>query len=352
MKKIHHDWLDYARFLAAMSVCWFHYCANGIRNGKISSISDFGVFGKVAEYGYLGVDLFFVISGFVVLYGAINKSADEFVVARVVRIYPAYIFCMTLTAIVLIVSGKGVGLLQYIANLTMIASYFGFENMDGVYWTLALELIFYSLIWVIIFTGQVKRVEVVVFAWIFLMAIFRMLNLRVPLFSGYFSLFAGGCVLAFVYRRGFDWKAVIFLIVAILVSVLEAVERSVAVAVSRGVDIDGYVIAFITILLFFPFLIFKGRSVRLPYARIIGSLTYPFYLLHAYIGYAILSLIGSNESRWIALFFVWSLILAISWLVARYVEESPKKIWKSLVEQVVGGIVRVFYRIRIGFVAK
>jgi peptidoglycan/LPS O-acetylase OafA/YrhL len=64
------QWLDYARFCAAFSVLSFHYLFMGATNGKIRSISGFDPLGGIAAYGYLGVDIFFIISGFVIIYSA------------------------------------------------------------------------------------------------------------------------------------------------------------------------------------------------------------------------------------------------------------------------------------------
>ena len=67
--------LDYMRFFAAMIVVFFHYFFNGLLNGKITSIHELTYFADIAKYGYLGVDLFFIISGYVIF----NSAVDGFV---------------------------------------------------------------------------------------------------------------------------------------------------------------------------------------------------------------------------------------------------------------------------------
>jgi peptidoglycan/LPS O-acetylase OafA/YrhL len=49
-----------------------------------------------ARYGFLGVPIFFIISGYVIAYSA-ERTAAAFAIARVSRIYPTFLFCMTLT---------------------------------------------------------------------------------------------------------------------------------------------------------------------------------------------------------------------------------------------------------------
>lgn len=79
--------LDYARFSAALSVLAFHYLFAGIRNGKLSSLSYIPVVTDIAKYGYLGVELFFMISGYVIFATAKDKSPGQFIVSRIARLY-------------------------------------------------------------------------------------------------------------------------------------------------------------------------------------------------------------------------------------------------------------------------
>ena len=59
----------------------------------------------VAKYGFRGVPAFFVISGFVIAYSTEGRTAVGFAIARFGRIYPNFVFCMTLTFLALLVWG-------------------------------------------------------------------------------------------------------------------------------------------------------------------------------------------------------------------------------------------------------
>jgi peptidoglycan/LPS O-acetylase OafA/YrhL len=344
----HIEWLDYARFFAAVAVMLFHYCANGIRSGKISSIDGFGFFGRLAEYGYLGVDFFFIISGFVILYSAANRSADQFAASRLVRLYPAYLFCMSLTAAVITLFGKPpimpVTLSQYLANLTMFASYIGFKNVDGVYWTLSLEIVFYIAVMLVIFLKKMKNIEMIVAVWIFLMVVLKFVEVDIPLLSGYYSLFAVGCVFSFIYSRGFNPLNAVCLAAAILLSLYNAAERGQEIALERGVVTDGHVEAATTCVFFIVFLLFRNTSVRLPFANTIGSLTYPLYLLHAYIGYTIISAVGLYANKWLVLLLVSVLMIFLSWIVCTFVEKAPRSLWFRIADKTVGTSIRFLDR--------
>ncbi|MGD8215857.1 acyltransferase family protein [Aestuariimicrobium sp. Y1814] len=102
------------------------------------------------RYGGLGVNLFFMISGFVILMSTRRYSnAGDFAVARFVRLYPTYWACLALT--IAFVFGFRVTLLyrplwELAVNATMFQSFVGVRDFDGVYWSLARELVFYILI--------------------------------------------------------------------------------------------------------------------------------------------------------------------------------------------------------------
>jgi peptidoglycan/LPS O-acetylase OafA/YrhL len=74
-----------------------------------------------AQYGFLGVPIFFTISGFVIAYSAEGRTPVGFAIARFSRIYPTFLFCMTLTfATILLLGGTNfqVNLAQWFANLS------------------------------------------------------------------------------------------------------------------------------------------------------------------------------------------------------------------------------------------
>ncbi len=144
--------LDALRGIAALSTVFFHFTL-----GRPEA--DYGF-----ELGVTGVDLFFIISGFVI-FMTINKvsSTLEFAVNRFARLYPTYWACVTLTfllmiAVAFIAHKSHPSFYQYAANMTMFQFYFGVQDLDGPYWTMLVEMLFYICIGLLNSFGRIKYV--------------------------------------------------------------------------------------------------------------------------------------------------------------------------------------------------
>ena len=87
---------DALRGIAAISVCFFHI----VKYLKL----EVTYFGKIFQFGYMGVDLFFIISGFVIYMSLKNtKCIKEFWISRFTRLYPTYWFSCLFTTTILFV---------------------------------------------------------------------------------------------------------------------------------------------------------------------------------------------------------------------------------------------------------
>lgn len=80
--------LDGLRLLAALMVVVYHYLAQGDGPWQADSRRLFGFADVVSGYGWLGVQLFFVISGFVICMSAWGRPVGDFFVSRAVRRSP------------------------------------------------------------------------------------------------------------------------------------------------------------------------------------------------------------------------------------------------------------------------
>ena len=152
--------LDLLRLLAALGVLAYHYCFRGYAGAPQLVHVGYPELAGTARYGFLGVDLFFIISGFVIAASAQGRSWTAFGIARAARLYPAFLVCMTTTAIVLAIAGSEVHTVtavQWVANLIMVPRIVGQPFMDGAYWSIVLEIVFYGWVALFIALGMFER---------------------------------------------------------------------------------------------------------------------------------------------------------------------------------------------------
>ncbi|MFI5735042.1 acyltransferase family protein [Kribbella sp. NPDC051587] len=321
--------IDLLRILAAGSVLLYHYLFAGYF--KVVSPLNFGALNVVARYGYLGVDLFFVISGFVVSLSAWNRTPRSFVVSRITRLYPAYWAAVSITAAVSVLFGAGrfpIGLGQYLANLTMFNSLVNLENVDVVYWTLWAELRFYAIVLVLTTVAITpRRVSVVCWTWLGLTALLE-LGVLPPMtdlvintqFSHYFI---AGMTLSLIYRFGSrrSWLALVGL------CLVNALYRGRQFAADIGdryhTTLHVFIVVAIIIAIFGVMLAVALRiTSRLakPWYAAVGALTYPLYLLHAQLGFIAFERFGDRFNKYLLLVATTALVVGLAYLVHRYVE--------------------------------
>jgi peptidoglycan/LPS O-acetylase OafA/YrhL len=133
--------LDALRGLAAILVVFFH------------CILSAELWSSVFLFGTTGVDLFFIISGFVILL-SIEKasSARQFIINRFIRLYPTYWTVVSITFLLIVIeylfnyTNVHIDIMQYLTNLTMFQYYFHVNDLDGPYWTMIIEMLFYIYI--------------------------------------------------------------------------------------------------------------------------------------------------------------------------------------------------------------
>lgn len=131
------------RFIAATSVVIFH--ALGTSSEYITGSTIFSLF----RFGDYGVDLFFVISGFVIFHSTNAKhySWKEFLKHRIVRIVPLYWFVTIVTAVLFAVPGLSRSIAPDFDYLVQSLFYLSWtsERMPVVYpgWSLEYEMFFY-----------------------------------------------------------------------------------------------------------------------------------------------------------------------------------------------------------------
>jgi peptidoglycan/LPS O-acetylase OafA/YrhL len=152
--------LDALRGLAALAVVLFHYLD---RYDELHDHLTEPLF--YIPWGARGVQLFFVISGFVIFMTLQRcKRPMDFVVSRFSRLYPGYwvaILVTTLAVRTLDVPYYERPLLDVVLNFTMLQklSFIPADDIEGAYWTLYVELCFYVAMLALFTLGLLRHIE-------------------------------------------------------------------------------------------------------------------------------------------------------------------------------------------------
>ncbi len=154
--------LDLIRFTAAFMVMLFHL-GFWISAGPPSSTAlraagstiEMKELGALAS-GRVGVEIFFVLSGFVIAYSAEHATARQFLKSRLLRLAPAVWVVAPLTAAV----GYAIGFKPPDVIFAMLLRTLFFSPLgpyvDGVYWTLGVEIGFYLLVLLLLLVDRLK----------------------------------------------------------------------------------------------------------------------------------------------------------------------------------------------------
>ncbi len=272
--------LDAIRGLAAIGVVLYHYF---YRYNEIYGHSDLSV--QWSYFGQYGVHLFFIVSGFVIFWTLhrVERPAD-FIVSRFSRLYPAYWIAVLFTFLIVYffgLPGRQVSFESALLNLLMFHGYFRVSHVDGVYWTLTVELTFYFWIFIIYLFGLLEKVEYF-FIPVILIAILQFAGfldvgvIKEILILKYAPLFLAGICFYRLAHNQYQFRSFLLLLFS-LVSVFFIYSFTVVILIA--------------IFYVFFFLAVTGRLAFLKASALVflGSISYSLYLLHQNIGYVILN---------------------------------------------------------------
>lgn len=318
--------LDLFRVFAASYVMLYHYCFSSLNPNDRTALV-FPEFSGFFQYGFMGVDFFFVISGFVICMSAEKGGIEKFVTSRLLRLYPAYITCVVLSSFVAVLfSVKQVSLLQFLVNLTMFQEFLGVSHVDGVYWTLSFELVFYFWVGLAILFGAIRKIELLLVP--FLLVSFWAALVSEPKYvkalfiSPWAHYFAAGVFFYKARQCGFTSLRIFALLLCLVISLLNANEMALRMSVYHGVGFSFFPMALHVLVIYFVMCLAALGSfdgVKQAWFRVAGSLTFPLYLLHGLIGNVILSFF-SDESKFVGLVVTILLIYLLSYFVCQKIE--------------------------------
>lgn len=330
--------LDGLRFLAALMVVFYHYIGQGSFAWQHNTSQLFPTLHLPASYGFFGVELFFLISGFVICMSSWNRTLGEFFVSRAVRLYPAYWLAVIASSVILAlwpVIAKPLAPGQVLVNLTMFHSAMGVANVDQVYWTLWVEMRFYLLFAIVVWRGvNYRRVVLFCVLWTvgsLLAASSQEQTLQVIFQPEYSPYFIAGVVMYLMYR----FRANMLLWAILAVCWLFAQDRIIA----RLHETDTYVgrhlhwwPASLLITVFFLLVLAVARGwlswVRGGWITVLGTMTYPLYLLHEVAGWTAIRVLHTKVPTRTLLIGTILAMMLLAWLVHMLVERPLAPVLK------------------------
>jgi peptidoglycan/LPS O-acetylase OafA/YrhL len=304
--------IDLLRFFAATAVVGCHWCFSHDQMQPIMQIN-------IAKYGLFGVQLFFLISGLVILISAQGQDFRGFVVARIVRLYPAFWICCTISALAAFIDPT-LGWPEYLYNMTMLPDPHYVQLINQAYWSLAVEVKFYLLISVLLLCGWLHRIELVMWVWIVATAVASSPAARNLLMAHYACFFVGGCA-CFLLRKQSTWDRWALLFAAWMVAMQETVRE----VVFQNHAADAFTSCMLVSSFFAVILAISKNWLVVPQCKgvaALGAISYPIYLLHQRI--AIEMGWTTDNPGLLLLAFAWIMVLA--WVVHRW-GELPLQQW-------------------------
>lgn len=312
--------LDALRGIAATLVMLFHYTT------RYEQLFGHNVPPAVFfSWGHYGVNLFFMISGFVIFMTLhrINRPLD-FIVSRFSRLFPAFWVAVLLTFVItnlFELPGKTVDAGTAVLNLMMIHGLFKIPNVDGVYWTLEIELIFYAMALALFMTGQMRKVHVV----LSLLILIRLISHWLQTSAGVHISWTLSHLLILPYIAWFACGIMIYRRIMIPDDSPRKDAAVIAIAILQLAAVDGWMVGLLAPGLVWLF--WAAASGRLPLLANpvllwLGTISYTLYLLHENIGWGIIMTaeragISSNGAILAAIATSLTLASALTWFVER-----------------------------------
>lgn len=330
--------LDLIRFFAAALVVAFHF-GYWIWADPLSATAQAAMgavrFDELAfcRVGFVGVDIFFVISGFIIAWSAANSNAPRFFKGRLVRLVPAILIIAPITLIAAIVVDLAPApelALRLVRTMTLWP--FG-PWIDGVYWTLPIEVAFYATIFALLL---MRRFDLVVLVATVIglvsTAFWFAVRWQVPIVMSALAEHERPLQLLLIYHGCFFAMGLyLWLILLNRLKVMLALVCApilIGCLLSIWMERHSYAECAIwtaAVVAIWPAVHFNKllhRSDRLArIARYLGLMTYPLYLIHDVVGAAMIGwLARSGIDRYAALATATVMVLLSAAAIALWLE--------------------------------
>lgn len=317
--------LDSLRGIAALLVFIFHF--------------------DLFKYGCTGVDLFFIISGFVIFMTLEHSgSIKNFWTSRLIRLYPAYWLSILIAVICFYLFGysmQGLNWRYVLGNMLMLQPLFRTDELITAYWTLYIELTFYIGVSLVGYFKGLKNIEAILMAvvlvcfmmnWLYACQLGRasayqhlyiVLRGLLPIITQV-QFFAAGMVFYKIYYDGFNPLRITLLLLA-LVSTFAS--HALGGKALLFINVYEHLLCDCAYFAVFILLCFKQLNVlKTRLGMLTGSISYVLYLIHESFGHLLKEYFMKNVSLFIADALPMFLCLILAWLIEKYFD-VPVRRW-------------------------
>lgn len=320
--------LDVIRGFSALLIVLYHYTTR-----YDISIGHIDTWPVSFPWGCYAVYTFFTLSGFLTVYNLNPKDgAGKYLIKRAIRLYPVFWIAIIITTIYMffLMPERLSPPMTILANFTMVPSLLGFGSVDGVYWTLAKELVFYVTIAALIKTKTIKHLGYLQLPWLLIVCLAtfycnsqinfpaQSLASFVFIVESAHSFIFGISVYYLLYSEKKDVRAISCITMLLCV---------VYSAVVKGMDSTIFFAAMGICIIFCVWLSKKHdvkKSKLWTPITYIAEISYPLYLTHQFIGFAVIQFIenklGLTNEFFIIIPILHAIILAT---VIHYCFELP-----------------------------
>jgi peptidoglycan/LPS O-acetylase OafA/YrhL len=299
---------------------------------RMLQVYELPVIGFLIENGGLGVDIFFLISGYVIFETAMRKDSLDFIVARFIRLFPALLISMSIVAIV---SPRIVGNYQFSINSYFHSIFLSYQaaNVQPLatqLWTLIFEIKFYGAVAIILLLfprifRSVKGVITLLILWQVVIMLF------LPNFSSlssgqmeFFSLgksgilFATGICLNLLSNNYRGWN------LGTISSYLATLYFSFVIYKDSYYGFNSAILILVSAMLIVLARHISLNRVTSKILKYAGLSSYLIYLLHEHLGMAFVMFFQEHFTRNLfVLLFTSSVFITTASLVIAIFLESP-----------------------------
>ena len=316
--------LDSLRAIAAFSVCLFHFICT------VTGFVDSEFIKMLFSTGHYGVQMFFVISGFVIPWSLFHsdygiKNYFTFALKRFIRLEPTYIASLMLAIAHTYLRTKsphynGVDITP---TTTQIALHFGYliPFVEGqhwirpVYWTLAVEFQYYLAIGLLFPLIAHKKIACRIISYLIIFSGPFIIKGYLPL---YLPVFLFGIALFLFKSKIIKWKELFTLTLAATVEIY------------LFHDLGTFIYIGLTYIAILFFTEFKNKILTF-----LGNISYSIYLFHSLTGMVILyyfsHIVSSPFYKFLLVILALAVTVLSSYIVYRLIE-LPTKRWSSKIK--------------------